>query len=340
MPKKILVAGAFGTGNLGDDAILNGLLRRLTHSGEILKCNIVVFSRNPYRTALQEKVCAKRRNLLDIIRSDIVIIGGGSLFTDWDRMALKYSVLGILSKLLSKKTVFYAVGVSSIQNPITRVLTILSLNLADEISVRDAESRAQFINLGIKKTIKIVEDPALDVEPISCELARQFLNNFGISYNNKVIIGVTSQFIPHEESNTTNFFLLDIFSKLLREFDALQIIFIPFSTSRTLNKENDVAYGKWFQKQLKNENFVVLNCQFTPSEIMGILSICDIVISTRLHPLILSFQVNTTAIGVGVWEKVFAFCKQHNLPIIDSQSPTESYTIIEKIIEQKLKYLA
>jgi polysaccharide pyruvyl transferase WcaK-like protein len=69
---------------------------------------------------------------------------------------------------------------------------------------------------------------------------------------------------------------------------------------------------------------------------MAILGLLDIVISTRLHPLILALQMNTTAIGVDLLEKVRSFCRLHNLPIIMIHNPTESYNLLKEVIAQKI----
>ena len=100
--KKILIAGAYGVGNLGDEAILAGTLNLMKVNLDLSENEIIVFSRNPKETRKTHNIESRRRNLIDLLRSDEVLIGGGELFQSLGNMAVKYSVLGLMCKMLRK----------------------------------------------------------------------------------------------------------------------------------------------------------------------------------------------------------------------------------------------
>ena len=74
--KKALIYGGYGTGNIGDEAILSGLLKTISYD------EIIVFSSNPHETAALHKVRAEKTNIKPFLLCDDLIIGGGELFQD------------------------------------------------------------------------------------------------------------------------------------------------------------------------------------------------------------------------------------------------------------------
>jgi polysaccharide pyruvyl transferase WcaK-like protein len=336
-PKKTLIVGAFGTGNLGDDAILEGLLTKLKNEGRS-KDDVVVFSRNPIQTEILSNVAAKRKNLFDIILCDEIIIGGGQLLQEGGWMAPKYSVLSLIAKLLGKHVTFFAVGVSPIKSRIVKALVRLSLNIADEISVRDLDSRYLLRNFGVTKKILITKDSAFYIEPISNEDATHLLAERNIKINGrKILVAITSQhFRAQELKKNPHDFLNELIGNLLRKYNDVYFLFIPFTNHIDSRLDNDIIYGRWLENKLNSKRFKVLDGKYTPQEILGIISLFDYVISTRLHPLIFAFKVNVLGIGIDVFEKVRSFCSEYGLPIIHINEPIASSSLVEKLIDQKI----
>ena len=82
---KILISGYYGFNNVGDEAILKGLIEGIKRvEGPI---DIVVLSQHPEFTSKKHEVRSiKRTNLLHIFKEmknmDLLVSGGGSLFQD------------------------------------------------------------------------------------------------------------------------------------------------------------------------------------------------------------------------------------------------------------------
>ncbi|MEM2145495.1 MAG: hypothetical protein QW279_09040, partial [Candidatus Jordarchaeaceae archaeon] len=64
--RKVLIIGAYGTGNAGDEALLSGLLRlikrRALYDYEENE-EYVIFSRDPDETTRFHRITARRKNL-------------------------------------------------------------------------------------------------------------------------------------------------------------------------------------------------------------------------------------------------------------------------------------
>jgi polysaccharide pyruvyl transferase WcaK-like protein len=172
--KKALVYGGYGIGNIGDEAVLAGLLKAIRYD------DITVFSSNPYETANLHHVHAKKTNIEDFLLCNDLIIGGGELFQDG--MAWKFSLATLLAKFLVKKVRVVGIGVD-VNNSIEKLLTSLSLKFADEVSVRDERSLENLVALGLNPNkIAVVNDFVFYLQPDPLK-ANEEINSFLEKHN-------------------------------------------------------------------------------------------------------------------------------------------------------------
>lgn len=108
---KILIVGGYGYLNIGDEAILGGLLRYIENILGYDKNNIIVFSYNPQYTMNIHKVKATNRLYKTILKTDIIIIGGGELFGEYKNLFYKHLLLILTCKLLNKKIYLLGIGI-------------------------------------------------------------------------------------------------------------------------------------------------------------------------------------------------------------------------------------
>jgi len=96
MGKRVLLLGAYGQNNIGDETLLEVFLRKLEN------CSIFVGSRKPEETSKKYGISSFRmygdyRQLLRLlISSDVIIFGGGSLLKELNPYVTRrwrYSVL-------------------------------------------------------------------------------------------------------------------------------------------------------------------------------------------------------------------------------------------------------
>jgi len=337
--KKILIVGAYGVGNLGDEAILAGILNVLRADIDLDRNKVIVFSRNPGETTRFHGVDARRRNPFDLLTANEVIIGGGELFQDLGNMAIKYSLLGLITKIIRKRVMFYAIGVSSNRSRLGKFLMRLGLNVADNISVRDRASKKHLLDIGVNKTISIVNDPSHHAESISREAASCLFAREGVLLDErKIRIGITSQRFRNKELNERmHKFLSSFLRDILAKYPNVYVVFAPFNSHMDDPLDRDIIYGKRLEKCLETDRFKVLRNKYTPQEMMGAFGLLDIVISTLLHPLIFAFKMDVSAIGIGVFEKVFSYCQHHNINVVKIDELKKLYNLTDNLINQKLR---
>lgn len=155
---RVLVSGYYGYGNLGDEALLSGMVDGLRGRD----VEVWVLSRDPAATRRLHGVRSAHRYgalLSAIARCDAVVSGGGGLLQDGSsRRSLSY-YLGVLrlARRLRKPGVVYAQSVGPLsatgRDRVARVLRSVP------IAVRDSASRSLLRSMGLDATV--VADPAL-----------------------------------------------------------------------------------------------------------------------------------------------------------------------------------
>ncbi|MFW6274022.1 MAG: polysaccharide pyruvyl transferase CsaB [Halanaerobium sp.] len=162
--KKIVISGYYGFENLGDEAVLAGIISLLKKKNKKLK--LTVLSASPEETAERYGVNAVSRNSLIQIshafaEADLFISGGGSLLQDvtGSLSVPYYLAIFWLAKMQGLKTAYYAQGVGPLKKRWSRWLTAFSLNRFDFLGVRDQGSKELLKKIGVKKEINLTVDP-------------------------------------------------------------------------------------------------------------------------------------------------------------------------------------
>jgi polysaccharide pyruvyl transferase WcaK-like protein len=134
---KYLLVGYYGFQNIGDDAMLLGLLDELDGKKvTVLYGDHLAWAGHKSRFV----PWSLPRLLWETVRTDTVIVGGGTMLRDWGkgRSSQSLKVLGYatLVKLLGKKLSLVNIGQDSTKQPF-KVIHNAVLSMADRASIRD-----------------------------------------------------------------------------------------------------------------------------------------------------------------------------------------------------------
>jgi polysaccharide pyruvyl transferase CsaB len=316
---KIFIIGWFGAGNVGDEAIL---LSMLTDIGETLPdTEFTVLSFNAENTAalltdncqvkqivyFGSKLCVFNSDFVGVWRSlrsaDLVIIGGGGLFQDiynWYPIPF-FTLMTLLAKLLGKPIMFYALGIGPLRTWFGRKLCRLAAGMADLISVRDEESKKLLLDLGIDQDIYITADPVFALSPAPAERAKEILAREGVPSDGRLKVGIAiHELLPWDKVKKQE--LAHALDELAERRDA-SLVFIPFGqyTDSWFGSELvppvDLRFSLKMARMLTHES-TVLTGRYTPREVMAIVGQMDLMISMRLHGLIMATAMGVPAIGL------------------------------------------
>jgi len=178
---KVLIIGNYGAKNFGDELVLKAILKILKNEN----CDFTALSADPRETSKKHGIKAKYffpagiRSLLkfrmfetlkEYKESDLIVFGGGTLFTDEDKRAIFIWTMQILPAILMKKKIIcFRQGIGPIKNPVSKFLIKRIFNRFAEISVRDKKSQEILKSLGVKREIKVEKDPVFELDmPKSC----------------------------------------------------------------------------------------------------------------------------------------------------------------------------
>lgn len=163
------VLGSYGGRNLGDEAILTGLLADLREQEP--NARIIVFSRNPAHTALAHPDVeavpwegVSRVDSAEVLgQLDLLILGGGGIL--YDREARRYLRVVRVAQERGLPLLTYAVGVGPLNDGVDTGMVRETLAGATEVTVRDQESRMVLEEAGLLNPITVTADPAFLLEP-------------------------------------------------------------------------------------------------------------------------------------------------------------------------------
>ncbi len=331
----MLVLGAYGTTNLGDEAILESILNTLARSP--VPVEVTVISTDEAVTTARYRVPAVfggwRRQLLRKIRlfrsSDLLICGGGGLLQDTfpNRLiqgpAPRYSLLMLMARFLGCPVMAYAQGIGPLTTRYGRWISSMALRSATRVTVRDPGSaeRVREITHGAVRP-HTGADPAILLDPVSDAEAAAVLTRAGVAprgqgTESRPTVAVCPRPWFHRkdiwaESERLSEHYLDrmcrLVSELGREIGGRTLL-LPFDYSEDLPLCREIERRVGPIKNLR-----VVDAPLTPREMMGLLSAVDVLVGMRLHSLIFAARMAVPSVAIVYDPKVAAFMGQIGRP--------------------------
>jgi polysaccharide pyruvyl transferase WcaK-like protein len=191
-PFRVGISGSYGGLNLGDEAILEGILRELRAAVPV---EITVFSRNPDDTlkrhgverALPVRDMSREQVRSEIERLDLFVLGGGGILFDAEVGIYLREVL--LAHEAEVPVLVYAISAGPLERSESRTAVKEALDRAAIISVRERPSQHLLESIGVQQEIHITADPALLLEPQP--LPEDALEREGIERQGQWLVGVS-----------------------------------------------------------------------------------------------------------------------------------------------------
>lgn len=301
MGSRLLIAGYFGCGNLGDDAILLGFLQGLQGRD----VDVTVMSGYPEEThRLYGVRCIPRREndafQEALQRSDALVFPGGSIFQDVTSVASVNYYAGLVGKAkkAGKKVIMLGQGVGPLNNFLGKRLAAGAFNSADVIAVRDAASVQTLKALNVKVTPRVCGDLAFLLPP-----PKNMEETSSFQVGNMKTIGIAPRpFGKHKE-------IVQMFGDLCRLL--FQNNFMPVLIE--MDHESDRQLLDDIEKTQGGKVPSIRKVQ-TPMQLQQRMARMEAIIAVRLHAGILASTVGVVPFMVSYDPKVAAFASSMNLP--------------------------
>jgi len=300
---EIIICGAYGRGNAGDDAILLAILTELRAIDPDLSFRVL--SRSPSETRMTYRVNSFYifsfwKALYHFSRARLFVNGGGSLMQDVTSYRSLWFYLWTLSaaKRHGCPVVMYGCGIGPINNQGNRSRTARVINrYVDAITLRDPDSLGELEALGIDQPkISLSADTTVILPAAPPEVVDGILNNCGIPTDGNYIGFVLRPWFHFEEK------VRDIAAAADYAYEKYGLIpfFVP------IEPRVDVPASLQVTRHMKAP-YYMLRDGYTAGETIGILSRLKVAVSMRLHGLIFSAGQAVPSVGIVYDQKVSSF---------------------------------
>lgn len=308
------VLGSYGGRNLGDEAILAGLLADLRQHEP--NARIVVFSRNPAHTALAhpdvEAVPWEGVSRVDssqvLNQLDLLILGGGGIL--YDKEARRYLRVVRVAQERGLPLLTYAVGVGPLTDPLDTNMVRETLAQAVEVTVRDQESRMVLEEAGLVNPITVTGDPAFLLTPE--EFPAQWLRDEGVPAGSRLVgLSVREPGRAAERLDVDGYhrLLAQIGDFLVHRIDA-HVLFVPMERDDIRHSHGVLSH------MIAADRGRILHGDYRPAQILGLMRHFDLAVGMRLHFLIFAAMMNTPFLPLPYAGKVFDLAQRLGVPAL------------------------
>ncbi|HHY45710.1 MAG TPA: polysaccharide pyruvyl transferase CsaB [Firmicutes bacterium] len=331
-PRRIVISGYYGFGNLGDEAVLSAMVSHLREA--LPGAETVAISGDPGYTESTHKIRAVHRSKIrDVIReldaSSLLLSGGGGLLQDVtsSRSLLYYLAIIAAGLCLGKPVMVYAQGIGPVNGRLDRILTRFLLNRVDAITVRDEESIEALRSLGVTRPpIMLTADPVFGlVAGCDGNVGTGGSAGPGAPPRRETGDGPRVGIAPREWKGLKGYkqAIAAAAVRLMRDFGAT-IVFLPFhrgkdeATCREIMDlmQASITSGSYEGQPGRGEGLssvhgkVICPAPSSPYEMFEEISGLDLMIGMRLHALIMAACCGVPLVPVSYDPKVDALARR------------------------------
>lgn len=280
---RIGISGSYGGLNLGDEAILEGILGQLRAS---VAADVTVFSRHPPDTLARHRVeraidvrGLTRKEIAPHIQDlDVLILGGGGIL--YDRDAETYLREVVLAQEMGVPVMVYAISAGPLTHTTARRAVQTALNQAALVTVRDREGLRLLEDVGVTREIHLTADPAFLAEPE--ELPIEALKAEGVVFDRHLVgfsVREPGPAAPGIDPEEYYALLANAADFVVERLDA-DVVFVPM-------EKTDVQHSHGVVAHMRNaEHAEILRRRYSPRQILDLIGRFEFAVGMRLHFLI------------------------------------------------------
>jgi polysaccharide pyruvyl transferase CsaB len=314
MKYRVAISGSYGGMNLGDEAILEVILRELRSA---LDVDVTVFSHNAKDTEERHKVRAvpirelhKNEVLEELRKLDLFVLGGGGILYDDVIEGFLRDV--IWAKELDVPVMVYAISAGPIKTAESKQLVHQVLNKVDKITVREGEAKRVLTDLGVDQDIEITADPALLLKPQN--FTKEMLKKEGINPDSPLVgfsVREPGPAAPDLNIEQYHSMLANAADYMVERFDA-QVLFVPMEGGENKDPQHSHAV---ISKMANTKRANVLKGEYSSGEVLGLMKHMSFAVGMRLHFLIFAGIQKVPFVPLPYASKVSGFLSDLEMPM-------------------------
>ena len=282
---RIGISGSYGGMNLGDEAILEGILGELRGS---VPAEVTIFSMNPADTLARHRVehaidvrSRTRKEIAPAIQQlDVLVLGGGGIL--FDAEAESYLREVVLAHEFGVPVLLYAVSAGPLVTGASRRAVRDALNASPStiITVRDRQGYRLLEDVGVTREIQLTADPAFLLEPE--ELPLGALEAEGVRFDRPVVgfsVREPGPAAPDIDPEIYYALLANAADFVVERFGA-DVVFVPMEKADVQHSHGVVAHMRYAERA------EILKRRYSSRQILDLMGRFDFAVGMRLHFLI------------------------------------------------------
>ncbi|GAU78004.1 polysaccharide pyruvyl transferase CsaB [Fusibacter sp. 3D3] len=299
---KVVISGFYGFHNIGDEAILLTLTKKLKEINPNVQ--ITVLSNNPVET--MQKFDVKAINRSDalkvakvIMQCDVLLSGGGSLLQDvTSARSIHYYLSIIRMGLIFRKKVFLiSHGVGPLIRASNKRRVKRVLNKVYCITVRDIKSYELLMSIGVKpEKAKVTTDPVMALDCQTLDEGKHIIDNLNLKdpSRKKLAIAIRQKDFRDDAHRDL---LVQMANRLAKRYN---VIFVPFYY------KNDTKIFQDIHDKTDEHVYFIID-KYNSLAFLSLIQNMDILVGSRLHSLIFSLVAEVPFVGISYDPKIENF---------------------------------
>jgi polysaccharide pyruvyl transferase WcaK-like protein len=258
-----------------------------------------------------ERLVLKDHVWSEYCNSDLIIGGLNDSFTTlygpFPFITNCYNIY--LGKLLGKKVVLYGCSIGPFKNGWYELLGRSILDQVDLITLREDISYDYLRRIGVKnKSLYVTADLAFALDNTGQDRIKEIMVHEKIPIQKKPLVGVSlSKVIARwafmngvdTKDKYENYTLImsRVIDHIIEKWGAT-VIFIPHSIGMSELNDDRIAHRDIYEKLNNKKDAILIDAEYTPGELRGLIGECNFFIGARTHSIISAAMVHTPFIAL------------------------------------------
>jgi len=273
-----------------------------------------------------------RRTLQAYAKADVIVSRGNDCFTDAHGIGIFLAHIydHFLATMLNKKVVIYAQTIGpfkdNLMGSIFRFLTKIVLNRMELITVRETISEKILREMGVTRpAIYVTADSAFLLQPAPSKRVEEIMLREGV--NKKCggpVVGIVIStvynygFLPHVKSSKEKYrkyvkLMKEVVDYVASKLNATVVLLVHVSSPPTSTDYDKLLNRDVYQLVKYKTKVKLINNEYTCQELKGIIGQFDLLISSRMHPIIHALSMYVPVVGIGYTYKAKGIMKMVGL---------------------------
>lgn len=306
---RLLFVGHLGGKNVGDDAMMVGLIEGLGRARPAMR----ILAKDPHAVSgLPEFVEVRRARIWPLIAglvwaSHLVLVGGTHFHDDYRPERFRrhfaymsrYVAVSILARVMGRRVCWTAQGIGPIRRPVTRFLLRFGIRVASVVSVRDTRSRTELLRVAAVDA-PVAPDPAF----VLVDRPRH-----ATTCDQRKVVGVALTSMAHAwggDGKLDDVVLSQLTEALTRAHAASLVDLVDVFAFRGGDREPDMPVASRLSAALRAQSIPTRITPYHPDprQVLSRIRLCSAVVAMRYHAGVLAVAAQRPVLLLAYHRKV------------------------------------